>query len=87
MNDGWRGGGKELGVGNWKLGDLLFVCEKISDMILFKMKSICVNVNYIILTYAISNQKGGEFDENSPRIRDSGASLRSGASASLPESG
>ena len=70
-------------VGNWELGDLLFVCVKISDMILFKMKGICVNVNYIILTYAISHPKGGEFDENSPRVRDSGASLRSGASASL----
>ena len=50
------------GGGKWKLGDLLFVCVKISDMILFKMKGICVNVNYIILTYAISNQKGGESD-------------------------
>ena len=73
---------------NWEgLGDLLFVCEKISDMILIEMKSIYVNVNSVILTYAISNQKGGEFDENSPRVRDSGASLRSGASASLLKPG
>lgn len=55
------GGEKELGVENWELGDLLFVCVKISDMILFKMKSICVNVNYIILTHAII-LKGGDSD-------------------------
>ena len=53
------GGGKELR--SLELGDLLFVCVKISDMILFKMKSICVNVNYVILTYAII-LKGGESD-------------------------
>ena len=61
----WGGRGVELRsleLGSWELGDLLFVCVKISDMILFKMKGICVNVNYIILTYAISNQKGGESD-------------------------
>ena len=40
---------------SWELGDLLFVCEKISDMILFKMKGICVNVNSVILTYVIPN--------------------------------
>ena len=51
---------REGGGRSWELGDLLFVCVKISDMILFKMKGICVNVNYVILTYAISNQKGGE---------------------------
>lgn len=67
--------------------DLLFVCEKISDMAPFILKGIYVNVNSVILTYAISNQKGGEFDENSPRVRDSGASLRSGASASLLKPG
>ena len=54
------GGGRREEGGVWELGDLLFVCVKISDMILFKMKGICVNVNYVILTYAISNQKGGE---------------------------
>ena len=52
--------GVERGWRRKELGDLLFVCVKISDMILFKMKGICVNVNYVILTYAISNQKGGE---------------------------
>ena len=54
----WNEEEREGGVGgSW--GDLLFVCVKISDMILFKMKSICVNVNYVILTYAII-LKGGE---------------------------
>lgn len=41
------------------VGDLLFVCEKITDMILIKMKSIYANVNSVILTYAIIT-KGGE---------------------------
>jgi hypothetical protein len=36
----------ELG-GIWSWGDLLFVCGTISDMILIKMKSICVNVKEI----------------------------------------
>ena len=54
MGGGGDGGGKEL-------GDLLFVCVKISDMILFKIKGIYGNVNYVILTYAII-LKGGESD-------------------------
>ena len=51
--------GDEEGKSVGELGSSLFVCVKISDMILFKMKSICVNVNYVILTYAIIT-KGGE---------------------------
>ena len=61
-----RGGrrGRERGkeLGSWKLGDLLFVCVKISNMAPFILKGTYDNVNYIILTYAISNQKGGESD-------------------------
>lgn len=59
-NGGLRGEKELVGIWSWgELGDLLFVCVKISDMILFKIKSICVNVNYVILTYAII-LKGGE---------------------------
>lgn len=45
-----------------ELGSLLFVCEKISNIIFIKIKSIYVNVNSVILTYVISNQKGGDSD-------------------------
>lgn len=37
------------------LGGLLFVYEKISNIIFIKIKSIYVNVNSVILIYAISN--------------------------------
>lgn len=56
----WEGLKGFKGLAVWELGDLLFVCGTISDMILIKIKSICVNVNSVILTYAISIQKGGE---------------------------
>lgn len=79
--------GENLMGGDGAICYLLFVCEKISDIILIKMKSICVNVNSVILAYVDIILKGGEFDENSTRVRDSGTSLRSGTSASLPESG
>ena len=48
---GWEGG-------RWgELGSSLFVCVTRTYMILFKMKSICDNVNYIYCHMILSSER------------------------------